>query len=73
MSDGLHTTVTVNGSAHTLPEPTIAAALAVLDLAADTTHVAIALNDAVVRRAEWDGCTLKNGDRMEIITAVAGG
>lgn len=73
MSESLPTLVTLNGSRHTLPEPTIASALAVLELGTESSHVALALNDVVVRRAEWEQCTLKNGDRLEIITAVAGG
>ncbi len=66
----------MNGDAHALPEPTIAAALAALQLtsaATQTAHVAIALNDVVVRRTQWDQCVLQNGDRLEVITAVAGG
>ena len=34
---------------------------------------AIALNGAVVRAARWDETPLNEGDRVEIIRAVAGG
>ena len=34
---------------------------------------AIALNGEVVRAARWDGTTVDEGDRVEIIRAVAGG
>lgn len=34
---------------------------------------AIALNGAVVRRAEWDATPLREGDRVEIIRAMQGG
>jgi sulfur carrier protein len=35
--------------------------------------VAVAVNEAVVTRAEWPGTTLVDGDRVEILTAVQGG
>ena len=35
--------------------------------------VAVAVNEAVVTRAEWPGTTLTEGDRVEILTAVQGG
>ena len=34
---------------------------------------AIALNGEVVRAARWDGTAVNEGDRVEIIRAVAGG
>ena len=34
---------------------------------------AIALNGDVVRAARWDETTINDGDRVEIIRAVAGG
>jgi thiamine biosynthesis protein ThiS len=39
----------------------------------NTRHVAIAVNDAVVPRAQWNDVRLRENDRVEIITAVAGG
>ncbi len=39
----------------------------------DTPGVAVAVNDAVVRRALWAETTLRDGDRVEIITASQGG
>ncbi len=49
--------------------------------AAETEHLApdsrrgfaIALNGEVVRAARWDETTIDEGDRVEIIRAVAGG
>jgi sulfur carrier protein len=35
--------------------------------------VAVAVNEAVVTRAEWSATTLAEGDRVEILTAVQGG
>ena len=50
---------------------TIAALLATLAVRRD--GVAVALNDDVVPRAEHATRTLNDGDRLEIIVAVAGG
>lgn len=65
--------VYVNGTAHELPAPRLHAALAYLSLSADMRHVAIAVNETVVPRAAWDSVQLHVDDRVEIITAVAGG
>ena len=35
--------------------------------------IAIALNGEVVRRAEWRGAALSEGDRIDIVGAVQGG
>jgi len=35
--------------------------------------IAVALNSDVVPRSEWDTTTLEAGDRIEIVTAAAGG
>lgn len=35
--------------------------------------VAVAVNEAVVSRGEWDATVLGEGDRVEILTAVQGG
>jgi sulfur carrier protein len=50
---------------------TVGALLATLALRRD--GVAVALNDDVVPRAEHATRTLNDGDRLEIIVAVAGG
>ena len=50
---------------------TVDALLATLALRRD--GVAVALNDDVVPRAEHATRTLNDGDRLEIIVAVAGG
>jgi sulfur carrier protein len=64
--------LTVNGTERDIAAgATIAALLAALALRRD--GVAVALNDAVVPRAEHVTRTLNDGDRLEIIVAVAGG
>lgn len=66
-------TVQLNGAPQLLDAPTLAAALAVLELPTDAGHIAIAVNESVVARAKWDAVTLRTNDRIEVITAVAGG
>ena len=35
--------------------------------------IAVALNDQVVARGDWDTSSVSAGDRIEIVTAVQGG
>jgi sulfur carrier protein len=64
--------LTVNGTERDVAAGvTVAALLATLALRRD--GVAVALNDDVVPRAEHATRTLNDGDRLEIIVAVAGG
>lgn len=42
-------------------------------MSADPEHVAIMVNDEIIRRQERDNVTLTDGDRVEILTMVAGG
>ena len=64
--------VTVNGEAREVPAGTTVAELvaAVTELAAG---VAAAVNDEVVPRRCWPGTQLRDGDRVEVVTAVQGG
>ena len=36
-------------------------------------QIAIELNQKVVRRSEWPGTVLRNGDKLEIVHFVGGG
>ena len=64
--------LTVNGTERDVANgATIDALLAELALRRD--GIAVALNDDVVPRAEHAARTLNDGDRLEIIVAVAGG
>jgi sulfur carrier protein len=65
-------TVTVNGMSEPLA-PTVAALLAARDIAPDGRGVAVALNGAVVRRADWPTTALNAGDVVEIVRAMQGG
>ncbi len=64
--------VTVNGTPRTLTS-----ALTVAQLVAELTEqhrgIAVALNGAVVPRAGWDATALRDGDRLEVLTAAQGG
>ena len=65
-------TIRVNGEAqHVADGTTLDALLDGLGVRRDGT--AVALNDDVVPRAEHRSTALRDGDRLEIIVAVAGG
>jgi sulfur carrier protein len=66
-------TLTVNGVAEPLETTTVAALLAARDIAPDGRGVAVALNGAVVRRADWATTALNPGDTVEIVRAMQGG
>jgi sulfur carrier protein len=64
--------MTINGAERDVADgATIATLLAELDLRRD--GIAVALNDDVVPRTDHSARTLHDGDRIEIIVAVAGG
>ncbi|MQA82456.1 MAG: sulfur carrier protein ThiS [Streptosporangiales bacterium] len=60
--------VTVNGHFRELPEETRLAGLV-----SDPRGVAVALNGAVVRAADWPTTVLSEHDRIEVVTARQGG
>jgi sulfur carrier protein len=63
---------TINGHQRDLPDELTVSALLDL-LGSPRAGIAVARNDRVVRRTEYDTDRLRDGDRVEIITAVAGG
>lgn len=64
--------VRVNGEPEELgPETTVAEVVG--RWAKSPAGVAVAVNEAVVTRADWDRTVLAAGDRVEILTAVQGG
>jgi sulfur carrier protein len=65
-------TVIVNGQPRNIRAGT-AVAVIVADLGAGSTGTAVALNGDVLRRSDWSRTTLTEGDRIEVLTAVAGG
>ncbi|MFE9685259.1 sulfur carrier protein ThiS [Streptomyces sp. NPDC006285] len=65
-------TVLVNGERRELAADTALDTL-VATLCAAPSGVAAALNETVVPRAQWAGTLLREGDRVEVLTAVQGG
>lgn len=64
--------VIVNGQAETFPVDTTLGAV-ITRLRPERSGIAAAIGDAVVPRAEWDSRSLREGDQVEILTAVQGG
>ena len=65
--------LTINGVAEPLDAPTVAALLAAREIAPDGRGVAVAVNGALVRRADWATTALRAGDTVEIVRAMQGG
>ena len=64
--------VRLNGESRELPDgSTIAQAVAALTAAA--AGVAAAVNGDVVPRGSWAATILRDGDQVEVVTAVQGG
>ena len=64
--------VKLNGEPRELPAgSTVVQAVAVLTAAA--AGVAAAVNGEVVPRGAWSGTFLRDGDQVEVVTAVQGG
>jgi thiamine biosynthesis protein ThiS len=64
--------ITVNGEAREVPDETTLEGLVRL-LALAPERLAVELNYEVVRRDEWPGRALGEGDRVEIVHFVGGG
>ena len=64
-------TLTVNGEAQQLPDGMTAAEL-IQSLQAEKGS-AIAVDGVVVPRHEWPGLVLRDGQQVEVVTAVQGG
>lgn len=70
--------ITVNGEARTVPDGyPLTELLRDLDVDPDTkaqtAGVAVALNESVVRRQDWDDVRLAEEDTVEVIQAQPGG
>lgn len=62
----------INGELRELADGTTVAAL-LDELGVARTGVAVAMNERVVRRADYEQSAIADGDAIEIIKAVAGG
>lgn len=67
--------ITVNGADRAVPsDPALVALLRAEGIDPEGARgVAVAVNETVVRRADWADVTLQPGDRVEIVTASQGG
>ena len=67
--------IKINGErARTAPQSTLADILLARKIDAQSTRgVAVALNDAFVRRNDWGNRVIGEGDQIEIVTAQQGG
>jgi sulfur carrier protein len=63
---------TINGRLRDLPDELTVGALLEM-LGSPRAGIAVARNECIVRRSEYDTDRLREGDRVEIVTAVAGG
>ncbi|MGH9208008.1 MAG: sulfur carrier protein ThiS [Acidimicrobiales bacterium] len=66
------TEVTVNGSPWVGPPGTTVGDL-VAEWCASPRGIAVARNGAVVSKSSWNATRISRGDRIEIVTAAAGG
>jgi sulfur carrier protein len=74
MSDTISAaTLKVNGVDEPLRTPTVAELLAEREIPINGRGVAVALNGAVVPRAQWATTALRAGDVVEIVRAMQGG
>ena len=65
-------TITLNGRGVDV-EPGATVGHLVDGLGRGRAGLAVALNDEVVPRSEWDETSVREGDRLEILTAAQGG
>jgi sulfur carrier protein len=65
-------TVVLNGEPRAI-DPGTAVAAVVAALTSATAGIAVAVNGCVVPRSGWERELLRDGDSVEIVTAVQGG
>lgn len=65
------TILVINGSTRTVEATTLAELARELEL--PSRGVAIARNEEIAPRSTWDAVALRDGDRIELVTAVQGG
>lgn len=66
--------VKINGRTHELEGPTwLPALVAEYTGSIERDGLAVGINQAVVRREEWDETEINDGDEIEIVAPFAGG
>jgi sulfur carrier protein len=73
MTKGLMTRLRINGEETEIAVATVAELLAVRGIDPSARFLAVAINGAVVRRAEWADKALSPGDQVEIVRPLQGG
>ena len=71
---GAGVTILLNGEARDLPPgTTVRGLLEALEVPGAASGVAVAIDAAVVPRAEWSTTELDDGARVEVVRAIQGG
>jgi len=66
--------LTINGEKKTIDGvESLAGLLGVLGISAGTRGIAVAVNETVIPRTEWESTRIEENDAVEIIRAVQGG
>jgi sulfur carrier protein len=73
MTKGVMTRLRINGEEAEIAVSTVAELLAERGIDPNARFLAVAINGAVVRRAEWAEKPLSPGDRVEIVRPLQGG
>lgn len=66
-------TLTINGQPQPYQAQTVRELLISHGLDPDKPGIAVAINNEVIRRAEWAHRQIAAGDRVEVVHALAGG
>ena len=66
-------TIQLNGQDRPMTAEGLIGMLRELDIDPEQRGVAVALNGAVVPRADWAKTTLRDGDALEVVKLFAGG
>lgn len=73
MTRGIVTRLRVNGEETEVSVSTVAELLVARGIDPSARFLAVAVNGAVLRRAEWSETPLAAGDRVEIVRPLQGG
>jgi len=73
MSKGMMTRLRINGEETEIAVSTVAELLVARGIDPSARFLAVAINGAVVRRAEWVEKPLAPGDQVEIVRPLQGG
>jgi sulfur carrier protein len=65
--------IIMNGEPRTYAAQTIRALLVEQGIDPERPGIAVAVNAAVIPRSVWGSATVQPGDRIEIVSAIAGG